>query len=141
MVPNGHQAAGALAVPCDLPRPSGYQLHAGRHHGHAGVAAPRQRAVPHDGRSMPQPGAGGAAMSKADPFPTLPPAFFYAWLFEPRNASIHTARSYRDTWRLSLRLVAQRAATRVVVITLANLTASTDIALLGHAGPARCLTI
>ena len=47
-------------------------------------------------------------MSKANLFPGLMRAFFYEWLVEQRNASIHTVRSYRDTWRLFLRFVAQR---------------------------------
>ena len=44
-------------------------------------------------------------MSKANPFPDLMRAFFYEWLVEQRNASIHTVRSYRDTWRMFLRFV------------------------------------
>jgi hypothetical protein len=36
-------------------------------------------------------------MSRANPFPELMRAFFYEWLVEQRNASIHTVRSYRDT--------------------------------------------
>ena len=46
-------------------------------------------------------------MSKVQPFPDLMRAFFYEWLVEQRNASIHTVRSYRDTWRLFLRFVAR----------------------------------
>jgi site-specific recombinase XerD len=30
-------------------------------------------------------------------FPQLMRAFFYEWLVEQRNASMHTVRSYRDT--------------------------------------------
>jgi hypothetical protein len=48
-------------------------------------------------------------MSRDDRFPFLLRAFFYEWLVEQRNASIHTVRSYRDTWRLLLRFVGQRA--------------------------------
>ncbi len=36
-------------------------------------------------------------MRKSEPFPALLRAFFYEWLAEQRNASIHTVRSYRDT--------------------------------------------
>ena len=72
-------------------------------------------------------------MSKTDPFPSLLRAFFYEWLVEQRNASIHTVRSYRDTWRLYLRFVAQRAGKKVAVITLADLTASEVAAFLSHA--------
>ena len=47
-------------------------------------------------------------MKRADPFPALLRAFFYEWMVEQRNASAHTVRSYRDTWRLFLRFVAAR---------------------------------
>ncbi|PBN41156.1 site-specific integrase, partial [Sphingobium sp. D43FB] len=80
-------------------------------------------------------------MSKVDPFPNLLRAFFYEWLVEQRNASIHTVRSYRDTWRLYLRFVAQRAGKKVAVITLADLTASEVIAFLSHAEHERSSTI
>ena len=62
-------------------------------------------------------------MSKVDRFPDLMRAFFYEWLVEQRNASIHTVRSYRDTWRLLLRFVAQRTGKKVAMITLADLAA------------------
>ncbi len=63
-------------------------------------------------------------MSRDDPFPALLRAFFYEWLVEQRNASIHTVRSYRDTWRLLLRFVAWRAGKKVAMITLADLNAN-----------------
>ncbi|TIP78657.1 MAG: integrase, partial [Mesorhizobium sp.] len=72
-------------------------------------------------------------MSKADRFPDLMRAFFYEWLVEQRNASIHTVRSYRDTWRLLLRFVAQRSGKKVAMITLADLAASEVAAFLSHA--------
>ncbi|RWK48551.1 MAG: integrase, partial [Mesorhizobium sp.] len=59
-------------------------------------------------------------MSKVDRFPDLMRAFFYEWLVEQRNASIHTVRSYRDTWRLLLRFVAQRTGKKVATITLTD---------------------
>ncbi|MDX8540705.1 site-specific integrase [Mesorhizobium abyssinicae] len=68
-----------------------------------------------------------------DRFPNLMRAFFYEWLIEQRNASIHTVRSYRDTWRLLLRFVAQRTGTKVALITLADLGASEVAAFLSHA--------
>lgn len=72
-------------------------------------------------------------MSKVDRFPALLRAFFYEWLVEQRNASIHTVRSYRDTWRLLLRFVAQRTGKKVAMITLADLAASEVAAFLSHA--------
>jgi site-specific recombinase XerD len=72
-------------------------------------------------------------MSKVDRFPDLMRTFFYEWLVEQRNASIHTVRSYRDAWRLLLRFVAQRAGKKVAMITLADLAASEIVAFLRHA--------
>ena len=72
-------------------------------------------------------------MTKVDRFPDLMRAFFYEWLAEQRNASIHTVRSYRDTWRLLLRFVAQRTGKQVAMITLVDLAASEVAAFLSHA--------
>jgi site-specific recombinase XerD len=63
-------------------------------------------------------------MKKADPLPALLRAFFYEWLVEQRNASGHTVRSYRDTWRLFLRFVAQRHHRTVAQLRLGDLTGS-----------------
>lgn len=63
-------------------------------------------------------------MMPADPFPTLLHAFFYEWMVQQRNASVHTIRSYRDTWRLYLRFVARRRKKTVAQLTLADLTAT-----------------
>jgi hypothetical protein len=56
--------------------------------------------------------------------PTLLRAFFHEWLVEQRNASVHTVRSYRDTWRLFLRFVAQRNQRTVAQLRLGDLTGS-----------------
>lgn len=80
-------------------------------------------------------------MRKTDPFPALLRSFFHDWLAEQRNASIHTIRSYRDTWRLFLRFVAKRKRCEVVQITLADLTASEVSAFLGYAEHERQGTI
>ncbi|MBK0024515.1 site-specific integrase [Ochrobactrum sp. S46] len=80
-------------------------------------------------------------MTKSDPFPHLIRAFFYEWLVEQRNASIHTVRSYRDTWRLFLRFAAKRVGKKVAMIALNDLTAREVIAFLGHAEHERGGTI
>jgi site-specific recombinase XerD len=72
-------------------------------------------------------------MTKADPFPALLRSFFYEWLVDQRNASVHTVRSYRDTWRLFLRFVAGRENRQVVQLRLADLTAAHVIGFLHHA--------
>ena len=69
-------------------------------------------------------GEGVTAMKPTDPFPRLLHAFFYDWMVQQRNASVHTIRSYRDTWRLFLRFVAQRRRRPVAQLTLGELTAS-----------------
>jgi integrase/recombinase XerC len=74
-----------------------------------------------------------AASLRHDLFPTLLRSFFQDWLAEQRNASVHTIRSYRDTWRLFLRFVAARKRKAVAEIKLVDLTASEVSAFLGHA--------
>ena len=71
-------------------------------------------------------------MKLADPFPALLRAFFYEWMVEQRNASAHTIRSYRDTWRLFLRFAAQRRQRTVAQLTLGELTASEVSAFLQY---------
>jgi site-specific recombinase XerD len=82
-----------------------------------------------------------AARLRHDPFPTLLHSFFHEWLAESRNASVHTIRSYRDTWRLFLRFVGTRKRKEVAEIKLADLTASEVSAFLGHAERERKGTI
>ena len=69
----------------------------------------------------------------ADPFPTLLRAFFQDWLAEQRGASIHTIKSYRDSWRLLLRFVAQRKGGGVAQVTLADISAEEVRAFLSYA--------
>jgi site-specific recombinase XerD len=76
-----------------------------------------------------------------DPFPHLLHAFFYEWLVQQRNASMHTVRSYRDTWRLFLRFVAQRRHRPVGRLTLVDLTAAEVSAFLRHTEQERGDTI
>lgn len=71
-------------------------------------------------------------MKGNDPFPRLLHAFFVEWLVEQRNASAHTVRSYRDTWRLFLRFVAARHGKPVVRLGLVDLTAVEVAAFLRH---------
>jgi site-specific recombinase XerD len=72
------------------------------------------------------------ASHRLDPFPTLMHGFFHECLTESRNASIHTIRSYRDTWRLFLRFVGTRKRKEIAEIKLADLTAIEVSAFLGH---------
>lgn len=63
-------------------------------------------------------------MMPTDPFPKLLHTFFYEWMVQQRNASVHTVRSYRDTWRLFLRFVVRRRKKTVAQLTLTDLTAT-----------------
>src|SRR3546814_7612708 len=67
------------------------------------------------------PHHGGAAMTRSNPFPSLLRAFFQEWLVEQRSASVHTIRSYRDTWRLLLRFIAERKGGGVARVALADI--------------------
>jgi site-specific recombinase XerD len=69
---------------------------------------------------------------KSDPLPQLLRMFFTDWMVQQRNASVHTVKSYRDTWRLFLRFVAARSGKSVVRLTLSELTAVEVIAFLQH---------
>ena len=69
---------------------------------------------------------------KSDPLPQLLRMFFTDWMVQQRNASVHTIKSYRDTWRLFLRFVAARRGKPVVRLALSELTAAEVIAFLQH---------
>jgi site-specific recombinase XerD len=80
-------------------------------------------------------------MKMTDPFPELLRAFFCEWMVEQRNASAHTIRSYRDTWRLFLRFVAREQARPVAKLAFSDLTATQVAAFLLHAEKERHDTI
>lgn len=80
-------------------------------------------------------------MKTGNQFPALLRAFFQEWLAEQRRASIHTIKSYRDTWRLLLRFVAERKRGGVAGITLADISVDAVRAFLNHAELGRKGTI
>ena len=80
-------------------------------------------------------------MTKGNPFPALLRAFFQEWLAEQRSASVHTIRSYRDTWRLLLRFIAERKGGGVARIMLADVSAGEVRAFLHHTEHGRRGTI
>ncbi|WP_313806650.1 tyrosine-type recombinase/integrase [Sphingobium sp.] len=80
-------------------------------------------------------------MMKGNPLPALLRAFFQEWLAEQRSASIHTIRSYRDTWRLFLRFIAEQKGCGVARLTLVDITASEVRAFLHHTEQGRGATI
>jgi site-specific recombinase XerD len=71
-------------------------------------------------------------MSLSPNFPQLLHAYFNNWLVGQRNMSRHTILSYRDTWRLFLRFVAQRELCRVADVTFPQLTAEAVLVFLHH---------
>ena len=58
--------------------------------------------------------------------------FFHEWLAEQRNSSRHTVLSYRDTWRMFLRFVAERRRRSVSALILADLSAEEVLAFLKY---------
>src|SRR5262249_34987966 len=56
--------------------------------------------------------------------------FFHDWMAAQRNASRHTIVSYRDSWRLFLRFVAEHRQRHVARLGLADLAAEEDLAFL-----------
>jgi site-specific recombinase XerD len=69
-------------------------------------------------------------MSRTNSLPQLLHYFFHDWMAAQRNASRHTIVSYRDSWRLFLRFVAERRQRNVVRLGLADLTAEEVVAFL-----------
>ena len=59
-------------------------------------------------------------------------SYFHEWLVNQRNCSPHTIQSYRDTWRLLLRYVAERHHRRVSALTLDEITDREVLAFLAH---------
>ena len=59
-------------------------------------------------------------------------AYFHEWMAGQRSASRHTILSYRDTWRLFLRFVADRNHRDVAQLTLADLSDKQVLAFLDH---------
>jgi site-specific recombinase XerD len=68
-------------------------------------------------------------------------AFFHGWVAEQRNLSRHTVMSYRDTWRLFLRFVAERRGRSVNDLEIDDLNAQQILAFLFHIEHHRKVTI
>jgi site-specific recombinase XerD len=68
-------------------------------------------------------------------------AFFHDWLAQQRNVSHHTVTSYRDTWRLFLRFVADRKGRSVSAFEITDLNAEMVLAFLRHSEEERNVTI
>jgi site-specific recombinase XerD len=73
--------------------------------------------------------------------PQLMHGFFHDWLVQQRNTSAHTVVSYRDTWRLFLRFVADRRKQSVAKLTIEQITATEVLAFLQHCEEERKVSI
>lgn len=71
-------------------------------------------------------------MSAPRSLPALLHAFFLDHLVKERNASVHTVRSYRDTWSLFLRFAAGRHRRAIERLTIDELGAPEALAFLDH---------
>jgi site-specific recombinase XerD len=78
---------------------------------------------------------------KSASFPSLLHAFFHEWLGQQRNLSRHTVLSYRDTWRLFLRFVAERSHHPIVALSLSELDAPAVLAFLQYLEEKRKVSI
>ena len=96
------------ATPVDIPRPQGHRLN-------AWCTSTSRRSLLQQASERYRRrcagalrGIGGPVMTK-DRLAYWLHAFFHEWLAEQRNCSRHTVLSYRDTWRMFLRFVAERS--------------------------------
>jgi len=80
-------------------------------------------------------------MKRAGLLPELLQSYFQHWLANQRNVSHHTIISYRDSWRLFLRFVAQQLQRDVARLDTSELTAERVIAFLDDAERARKVKI
>jgi site-specific recombinase XerD len=68
-------------------------------------------------------------------------AFFHDWSTQQRNLSHHTVMSYRDTWRLFLRFVADRTGRSVSRLEIGDLDAQQILAFLRDSEQVRKVTV
>ncbi len=73
--------------------------------------------------------------------PQLLHGFFQNWLIQQRGTSPHTVISYRDTWRLFLRFVAEQRQQTVAKLTIEQITAKEVLAFLDHCEKGRKVSI
>src|ERR1039457_3568176 len=74
-------------------------------------------------------------------FPKLLHTFFHEWLIAQRNTSKNTVMAYRDTWRMFLRFVSQRAERPVAKLELQHLSYIEIIAFLEYLEQERHVTV
>ena len=80
-------------------------------------------------------------MKMTNSLPNLIHSFFHDWMAGQRNASRHTILSYRDTWRLFLRFVAERRQRDVARLSLEDLSDKEALAFLDYVEKDRGATI
>jgi site-specific recombinase XerD len=80
-------------------------------------------------------------MQVTSTLPQLLHGFFQDWLIQQRGTSSHTVVSYRDTWRLFLRFVAEQRQRAVAKLTVEQITAKEVLAFLDHCEKDRQVSI
>jgi site-specific recombinase XerD len=80
-------------------------------------------------------------MQVVSTLPQLMHGFFQDWLIQQRSMSPHTVISYRDTWRLLLRFLAEQRQRAVAKITMDQITAKEILAFLDHCEKGRRVSI
>jgi site-specific recombinase XerD len=80
-------------------------------------------------------------MQMTSTLPQLLHGFFQDWLIQQRGTSSHTVVSYRDTWRLFLRFVAEQRQRTVAKLTIEQITAKEVLAFLDHCEKGRKVSI
>ena len=68
-------------------------------------------------------------------------SFFTRHLVAERNASGHTVRSYRDTFRLFLRHVSEKTSRRIGQLTLQDFTPNEILSFLDHLEKSPCTSV
>jgi site-specific recombinase XerD len=78
---------------------------------------------------------------KSSSLASLLHAFFYDWMGNQRNLSRHTICSYRDSWKLFLRFVAEHKRREITKLSLTDLQANEVLAFLEHLEKERKVSI
>src|SRR5713101_158512 len=140
MVSGGGQCPGQAAVPLDLSRSPRSPCDPRLPDGYAGVASTSQRAIPQSRRRL-AARERRSGMKESRLLPELLQSYFRHWLANQRNVSHHTIVSYRDSWRLFLRFVAQHLKRDVAKLDTLELTAQRVVEFLDDAERTRKVKI
>src|SRR5258707_5726314 len=140
MVSRGRRCPGQVAIPVDLSRSPRSPFHHRLLDSYPRTASRSQRAVSQTRRrSVAREWRPG--MKRSGLLPELLQSYFRHWLANQRNVSHHTIVSYRDSWRLFLRFIAQHLKRDVAKLDTADLTAQRVVEFLDDAERTRQVKI